>query len=180
MQMRPVSESDHVQGYPHAPLTIVEYGDFECPYCGEAYEVIKQLKAEFRGEIRFVFRNFPLRKIHPNAELAAEAAEAAGAQGKFWEMYALLYENQEALELPDLVHRAESLGLDLKRFQEDLLERVYSKKVSTDFQEGVKSGVNSTPSFFVNGAYYRDSWDFETFSNALRRLLDRELIRRAI
>src|SRR3984893_5910333 len=123
----PVSEDrDHIQGPPDAPATLLEYGDFECPYCGAAYPIIKDVQARMGDALRFVFRNFPITTSHPHAEQAAEAAEAAGAQGRFWEMHDLLYERQDALEEEDLVERAEILGLDVARFVRELSERTHA------------------------------------------------------
>ena len=164
----PVSEQDHIAGPKTAPVTLVEYGDYECPYCGMAHPVVKRAQRELGNQLRFVFRNFPLAEAHPNARLAAQAAEAAGAQGKFWEMHDMLFEHQQALEAEDIIGYAESLKLDVARFTEDLKAGTYAKRVREDFRSGVKSGVNGTPTFFVNGSRYDGSWANENaFIHAL-------------
>jgi protein-disulfide isomerase len=152
MSLHPaLSENDHVQGSPHAPLELVEYGDYECPACGRAYLVVKGVQRALGSDLRFAFRHFPLAQVHPNAQLAAEAAEAAGAQGLFWEMHDWLFENQEALELEDLLAAAEELGLDTEQFERDLAEHRFEGRVLDNFVSGVQSGINGTPTFFVNG-----------------------------
>jgi protein-disulfide isomerase len=166
----PVSQDrDHVQGPADAPVTLVEYGDYECPYCGAAYPIIKEVQARMGDRLRFVFRNFPISTSHPHAEQAAEAAEAAGVQGPFWEMHDLLYENQKRLRDEDLRGYAEQLGLDVERFARDLAEHVHAARVHEDFMSGVRSGVNGTPTFYINGSRYDDSYDVETLLAALQR-----------
>jgi protein-disulfide isomerase len=159
---QPVSQRDHISGPASAPVTLLEYGDYECPYCGEAYPVVKSLQQRLGKRLRFVFRNFPLANAHPHAQHAAEAAEAAGAQGKFWEMHDSLYENQEALGDQDLIRSAGELGLDVARFTRELAEHHYAARVREDFLAGVRSGVNGTPSFFINGLRHDGSYDFES------------------
>jgi len=146
----PVGESDHAQGPETALVTLVEYGDYQCPACGQAYPIIKELLARLGRRVRFVFRNFPLATVHPHAEGAAEAAEAAGAQERFWAMHDVLFENQEALSGDDLVGYASALGLDEPRFVRELAEHVHAARVREDFVGGVRSGVNGTPTFFIN------------------------------
>jgi protein-disulfide isomerase len=168
----PVTQGrEHIQGPADAPVTLVEYGDYECPYCGAAYPIIKEVQAQMGQRLRFVFRNFPITTSHPHAEQAAEAAEAAAAQGQFWPMHDLLYENQQRLGGQDLHTYAERLGLDLERFDHDLAEHVYAARVHEDFLSGVRSGVNGTPSFYINGARHDDSFDTETLLTALQRAL---------
>jgi protein-disulfide isomerase len=157
----PVSERDHSSGPEDAPVTLVEYGDYECPYCGMAYAVVKSAQRELGNQLRFVFRNFPLAEAHPHAKLAAEAAEAAAAQGKFWEMHDALFEHQDALEAEDIIGYAKSLGLDMAQFGRDLKDPKYTKRVREDFRSGVRSGVNGTPTFFINGNRYEGSWSNE-------------------
>lgn len=165
----PVSESDHIAGPDDAPVTLVEYGDYECPYCGMAHPVVKRAQRELGKQLRFVFRNFPLSEAHPHAQIAAQVAEAAGAQGRFWEMHDMIFEHQDALEVEDLLGYAASLGLDAKQIARDLEAGTYVKRVRDDFRSGVKSGVNGTPSFFVNGVRYDGSWANEkAFIGALR------------
>jgi protein-disulfide isomerase len=162
-------DRDHIQGPAHAAVTLVEYGDYECPYCGAAYPIVKELQARMGDGLRFVFRNFPITTSHPHAEQAAEAAEAAAAQGRFWEMHDLLYENQRRLRDQDLHAYAEQLGLDVEQFDKDLAEHVHAPRVREDFMSGVRSGVNGTPSFYVNGTRHDDSYDLETLLAALER-----------
>jgi protein-disulfide isomerase len=165
----PVGAGDHVAGPDDAPVTLVEYGDYECPYCGMASPIVKRAQQDLGSRLRFIFRNFPLAESHPHARLAAMAAEAAGAQGKFWEMHDMLFEHQDALEAEDLVGYAKSLGLDVPQFTRDLEAGTYAKRVRDDFRNGVRSGVNGTPTFFVNGSRYDGSWANEKgFIHALR------------
>lgn len=165
----PVSERDHAQGPAEAPVTLVEYGDFECPYCGAAYSIVKATQRRLGNRLRFVFRNFPITTSHPHAELAAEAAEAAGAQGKYWELHDALYEHQRNLDMAHLVGYAERLGLDVARFERDLREHRYRDRVREDFMSGVRSGVNGTPTFFINGLRYDGSWEEEPLVDALEQ-----------
>ena len=172
----PVSEDrDHIQGPPDAAVTLVQYGDYECPYCGAAYPIIKEVQARMGERLRFVFRNFPITTSHPHAEQAAEAAEAAAGQGKFWQMHDLLYENQRRLRDQDLRAYAEKLGLDVELFDKELGEHVHAGRVHEDFMSGVRSGVNGTPTFYVNGARHDDSYDIETLLAALERAAASEL-----
>jgi protein-disulfide isomerase len=148
---RTVDKKDWVRGPADAPVTLLEYGDFECPFCGQAFWELKRLEQAVGDRVRFVFRHFPIAQAHPHALLAAEAAEAAGAQGKFWEMHDTLFANQHALEPADLLEYADEIGLDRQRFTRDLHEHRFAPKVRRDFMEGVRSGVNGTPTFFING-----------------------------
>jgi protein-disulfide isomerase len=168
----PVGERDHAQGLADAPVTLVEYGDYECPYCGQAYPVVKEVQARFGDRLRFVFRNFPIANAHPHAEHAAEAAEAAAAQGKFWEMHDRLFEHQRQLGDGDLVDHARALGLDAGRFAEDLAEHRLAERVREDFMSGVRSGVNGTPTFFVNGRRHDRAWDAEGLGKAIESELE--------
>jgi protein-disulfide isomerase len=152
---RAVDGKDWVRGSADAPVTLLEYADFECPFCGQAFRELKRLERAAGDRLRFVFRHFPLTQAHPHARLAAEAAEAAGAQGKFWEMHDTLFTHQRALELSDLLAYADDLGLDTARFARDLEQHRFSPKVRRDFMEGVRSGVNGTPTAFING----ERWD---------------------
>jgi protein-disulfide isomerase len=164
----PVNEHDHVLGPPDAPVTLVEYGDFECPYCRAAHYVVKNVLATLRDDMRFVFRHMPLTQIHPMAELAAEASEAAGAQGQFWQMHDALYENQPDLSPELITALAEGLGLDMERFTEDLLTHRFRDKVKQDFMGAVRSGAAGTPTFFINGERYEGSYDEDSLTEALR------------
>jgi protein-disulfide isomerase len=158
---RAVDAHDWAKGPADAPVTLLEYGDFECPFCGQAFWELKRLEQSVGDQVRFVFRHFPLAEVHPHARLAAEAAEAAGAQGKFWEMHDALFTNQRALELPDLLTYADDIGLDRARFIRDLQEHRFLPKVRRDFMEGVRSGVNGTPSFFINGQRWNGPYTAE-------------------
>jgi protein-disulfide isomerase len=162
-----VGERDHVAGAETAAVTLVEYGDYECPYCGAAYPVVKEVQSEMGEDLRFVFRNFPINSAHPHARRAAEAAEAAAAQGRFWEMHDHLYEHQDALEDDDLLAYAAELGLDVDRFARDLESDAYADRVHEDFMSGVRSGVNGTPTFFLDGTRYEGSWEREPLLAAL-------------
>jgi protein-disulfide isomerase len=162
-------DRDHIQGPPDAPVTLLEYGDYECPYCGAAYPIVKQVQEAMGDTLGFVFRNFPITTSHPHAQQAAEAAEAAGAQGRFWPMHDLLYENQQRLEVPDLVGYAGRLELDSEQVERDLAGHRYAERVHEDFMSGVRSGVNGTPTFYVDGVRYDDSYDFDTLLAALQR-----------
>ena len=165
----PVSpHRDHIRGAANAALVLVEYGDYECPYCRAAHPVIDEVLAQFRRNLQFVFRHFPLTTVHPLAEPAAEAAEAAGAQGKFWAMHDLLFSGQERLGGPDLLSDAKMLGLDVSRFAADLTANAHAAKVREDFISGVRSGVNGTPSFFINGTRHDGGWDLPSLVLALR------------
>jgi protein-disulfide isomerase len=160
---------DHIQGPADAPVTLVEYGDYECPYCGAAYPIVKDLQARMGNQLRFVFRNFPISTSHPHAEHAAEAAEAAAAQGQFWPMHDLLYEHQRHLTDDDLRGYAERIGLDTERFERELAEHIHAVRVHEDFLSGVRSGVNGTPSFYINGTRHDGSFDADTLLTALQR-----------
>ena len=163
----PVTLSDHILGHESARVTLVEYGDFECPYCAAAHVIVKKVQEIMADQLRFVFRHFPLTQIHPHAEPAAEASEAAGAQGQFWEMHDVLYENQPMLDSLHLVMFAQELGLDGTRFVRELKEGIYRERVRRDFLGGVRSGVNGTPAFFINGIRYDGSWDLPPLVEAL-------------
>ena len=163
----PVTERDHAIGPADAPVTLVEYGDLECPYCGQAEPVIRELLGEF-GDLRYVWRHLPLTDVHPHAELAAEAAEAAGAQGNFWEMHDLLLHNQDALEQRDLLRYAGELGLDLERFGDDLRRHAYAGRVAEDVDSADLSGVSGTPTFFINGRRHYGAYDIAALSAAVR------------
>ncbi|MGH2445195.1 MAG: Na+/H+ antiporter NhaA [Candidatus Limnocylindria bacterium] len=160
---------DHVRGPVDAPLTLVEYGDYECPYCGRAASVVKELLGRFDGRLRFVFRNLPLTDVHPNAALAAEAAEAAGAQGRFWEMHDLLFERQDSLDPHDLVRYAEELGMDVAAFEDDLRGGRFGARVGQDVNSAEEAGVAGTPSFFINEVRYRGAYDLESLASVLTR-----------
>jgi protein-disulfide isomerase len=156
----PVSARDHVLGSLDAPLVLLEYGDFECPYCGAAHAAVKQLQRQLRDELAFVFRNFPLTSAHPHALHAAEAAEAAGAQGVYWPMHDQLFEHQRFLDDANLVRLADAVGVaDVERFVVDLQEHRHLQRIRDDLSSGARSGVNGTPTFFINGVRHDGGYD---------------------
>jgi protein-disulfide isomerase len=161
----PLGPTDHVTGAPHAVATVVEYGDFECPNCKQAQPAVKLLLERFAGRVRFAFRHFPLEEVHPHALNAAQAAECAGGQGKFWQMHDLLFTNQLHLGMKDLHGFAGQLGLDMARFTAEMDDAVYLQRVREQLQSGLDSGVRATPTFFVNGR-------IEDVSFGLRALFD--------
>ncbi len=150
----PVARRDHMQGPPDASIQLLEYGDFECPFCGRAYPLVQEIQEELGERLCFAFRHFPVTTTHPHAEHAAEAAEAAGVQGRFWEMHDLLFENQDALEDEDLAQYAASLGLDAAQLIAEVQAEIHLPRVREDFRSGVRNGVNGTPTFFINGQRY--------------------------
>jgi Na+/H+ antiporter NhaA len=160
-------ERDHLRGPADAPVTVVEYGDFECPFCGQAEPVVRELLRDF-ADVRYVWRHLPLNDVHPHAQLAAEASEAAAAQGAFWELHDLLLDHQDALEPEDLIGYAERLDLDVEQFASDLRERSGAARVADDVDSGDLSGVSGTPTFFVNGRRHYGAYDIETLSAAVR------------
>lgn len=166
----PVTRSDHLEGGEKASVTLVEYGDYECPYCGQAYKLLKAIQREMDHRLLFVFRNFPLTGSHPFAETAAEAAESAGVQGKFWEMHDFLYENQDRLGQDLIVEAASTLSLDVERLINDIRVRRYKDRVRQDFMGGVHSGVNGTPCFFINDARFEGNWASGELAVTLKRL----------
>ena len=166
--------SDHIRGPANnnAPSTLVEYGDYECPYTGMAYPIVKESIKEFGNDkIRFVFRNFPLSDIHPHAQHAAEAAEAAAAQEKFWPMHDYLFEHQKVLDDAHLLEYAQKVGLDIHKFKDDMSIHVYSPLIEESLKGGIDSGVEGTPTLFINGVRYEDSFDLRTFSETLQKYL---------
>lgn len=161
----PVSDADHVQGPADAPLVLAEYGDYECPFCGQARPIVKRIQQALEDELLFVFRNFPLTQIHPHALNAARAAEAAGLQDRFWEMHDMLYENQDDLEDQSLLMYAAELGLNLDQFARDMLSAEVEQRIVADFEGGARSGVNGTPAFFVNGYRFDGDWSRELLAD---------------
>ena len=150
----PVAKRDHIQGSLNAPVTLLEYGDYECPACGQVFPIVKAVQQRLGDSLCFAFRHFPLTNVHPHAEHAAEAAEAAGTQGRFWFMHDALFENQDALEDEDLVRRAIALGLDARRLIAEVQLGAYAARLREDFMSGIRGGVNGTPTFFINGIRY--------------------------
>jgi protein-disulfide isomerase len=158
---------DHVLGPPEARLVMVEYGDYQCPHCRRAHPIVRQIIGRFGSDLTFGFRHFPLTKIHPQARLAAQAAEAAGAQGKFWEMHDLLFQHQDQLELEHLAQYAAELQLDVPRFRDELNTGVYSQRVRDDIASGIRSGVNGTPTFFIQNKRFNGGYDLESLLKEL-------------
>ena len=171
----PVSELDHQKGPVDAPVVLVEYGDYQCPYCGRADPVIQELQERLGREFLYVYRHFPITTAHPHAQKAAEAAEAAAAQGKFWQMHHLLFSHQNALDEANLLRYAAQVGLDAARFQQELQEGVYAERVREDFLSGVRSGANATPTFFINGLRYDGAWDLESLMEAIEKPLGKRV-----
>jgi protein-disulfide isomerase len=163
----PITTKDHLQGDENARVILVEYGDYECPHCGHAYPIVKQLQKHFRQQLGLVFRNFPLAEIHPYAESAAEAAEFAAANEHFWEMHDSIYENQEALGESLLLELAETLRLSAPALREALADRKFAPRVREDFLGGVRSGVNGTPTFYINGLRHDGPFEFEFLAAAI-------------
>lgn len=168
----PVSEArDHIIGRSDAPVTLVEYGDYECPYCRQVHHIIAELQETLGDRLCYVFRHFPIRTSHPHAQTAAKAAEAAGAQGRYWEMHDLLLDHQDRLAKIDLLGYAGEIGLDVTQFERELDEDTHAGRVREDFTQGVRSGVNGTPTFFINGARYDGAWDLESLLEAIEKPL---------
>ena len=163
----PASIEDHMMGKLNASVILVEYGDFQCPHCGAAYPILKEIEKKFKDSIAFIFRHFPLSESHPMALPAAISAEAAANQGRFWQMHDLIFENQYRLSPQTLLHLAETLKLDMKTFQKDIQNPKLSEKVEANFESGIQSGVNGTPSFYINGSKFNGSYDFLSLSHAV-------------
>jgi protein-disulfide isomerase len=165
----PVGERDHFEGAAAASVVLVEYGDYQCPYCGAAYPIVKRVQKELGARLRFVFRNFPLTNMHPQAQWAAETAEAAAAQGKFWEMHDYLYENQPSLgDEAFFAKYEEKLKLDLPKLKRDVAQHAHSARIQEDYMSGIRSGVNGTPTFFINGLRYDGYPEFGPLASALK------------
>jgi protein-disulfide isomerase len=167
----PVGEKDHLQGDPAAKCTLVEYGDYECPHCGRAYPIVKRVQKHFGKRLRFVFRNFPLSEAHPHAESAAETAEFVGTKGKFWEMHDLLFENQEQLSGALYLKLSTELGLSPQELRSSLEKGKFAAHVKSDFTGGVRSGVNGTPTFFINGERHDGPFDYEDLIAAIENTM---------
>jgi protein-disulfide isomerase len=173
-----VTSHDHARGPDDAPVTVLEYGDYECPYCRGAFRDVQEMLESYRGSLRFVFRNFPIPQLHPHAVQAAEAAEAAAAQGKFWPMYELLLQPSAHLEMDSLVTYAGIIGLDVPRFSADIAEHRYAAKIEDDVQEGQRNGVNSTPKFYVNGQRVDGKVPLEHLEEMVREAVQSSVARR--
>jgi protein-disulfide isomerase len=168
----PIGPEDHTIGPQTARVTLVEYGDYECPFCGMAQPVVKQLLSLLRDDVLFAFRHFPLTQVHPHSFDAAIGAEAAGAQGRFWEMHELLFANQDHLTPRDQLVLARTLDLDLEQFTEDLTQRTYAPRIRRDFLSGVRSGVNGTPTFFINDVRHNGGWSLDSLLDGIRAAID--------
>lgn len=166
----PVTNNDHIQGDDSAPITLLEYGDYQCPYCGAAYPIVKQIQKHFDGKLRLVFRNFPLVESHPYALVASIAAEFAATKNKFWEMHDMLYENQLRLDVPDLITYAKKLHLPGDELSAAIEQDLFKDKIEQDFSGGIRSGVNGTPTFFINGKRHDGPFDFESLRSALENI----------
>lgn len=163
----PVSDQDHIQGNPDAQRTLVEYGDYECPHCGHAYSIVKRVQKHFGQKLCFVYRNFPLTQMHPYAESAAETAEFAGSKGKFWEMHDALFENQDSLGGPLYLKLAQQFGLPAGELQSALEAHSFLERIKSDFNGGVRSGVNGTPTFFINGQRHDGPFEYQDLVAAI-------------
>ena len=166
----PVNDRDHIRGSTRAVVTLVEYGDYACPHCNEARSVVNRLQAALGDRLRYAFRNFPMPALHPKSDRAAEAAEAAGAQNKFWEMHDLLYDRQTALSDKHLKAYATQVGLDMERFNRDMLLQTFALRVHEDTLSASQSGVNATPTFFVNDSRYLGPCDFKTMLSRIEEV----------
>jgi Na+/H+ antiporter NhaA len=169
-------DRDHLRGPEEAPVTLLEYGDFECPYCGQAEPIVRELLQSFGADLRYAFRHLPLADVHPNAQMAAEAAEAAGAQGRFWEMHDALLDHQDELSPNALRGYADELGLDVDRFWDEVRRRVYAPRVAEDVRSADESGVAGTPTFFINGRRHAGAYDIDTLNTEVRRAHNRATI----
>ena len=164
-----IGPKDHVLGKPDAPVTLVEYLDYECPYCARAHQIVSQVLGQVGDIVRFAPRHFPLAQIHPHALLAAQVVEAAAAQGELWSMHATLFENQDALDPSALLVYADAIGLDVPQLTDELRNAVHLPKVQQDFRSGVRSGVNGTPTFYINGLRLERGWDAVSLANVIRK-----------
>src|SRR5438067_9583490 len=164
----PVSERDHSQGPATAAVTLVQYGDYECPYTRQSTTIVRAIQQQLGDQLRFVFRNFPLTEIHPHALHAALAAEAAAVQGKFWQMHDYIFHHQHTLEDSDLAHFAEAVGLDMQQYTREMTERRGLARIEEDVEGGERSGVQGTPTFFINGVLYSGSWEQDALLPALQ------------
>jgi protein-disulfide isomerase len=168
----PVGPDDHASGPEDAKLVVVEYGDYQCPYCGQAFPIVEKLRTTFADSMRFVFRNFPLAEVHAHAEAAAEVAEAVGLQGKFWEVHDALFQNQRDLSDAALRRYIKDVGADVDQAMSDIAAGGPGQRVEADFEGAIRSGANGTPTFFVNGVRYDGSWMYEPFAEYLSEVLE--------
>ena len=171
-----LTSKDHVLGSENARIVLVEYADYQCPYCKKAYYTIKEAQEKLGNNLKFVFRNFPLVELHANALKAAVAAEAAAKQNKFWEMHDIIFENQKFLSDNDLINYAEQIGLDMNKFEQDFGKSELLDKVQEDYDSGIMNGVEGTPTFFINGEMYNGNWMSSDFIDDLQSILDKQYI----
>jgi protein-disulfide isomerase len=176
----PVNEKDHIKGTLHAPVILVEYGDFQCPHCGAAHPILKEIEKIYKDRLAFIFRHFPLAEYHPYAQMAAVASEAAANQGKFWQMHDLIFENQESLSPQTLLILAKGLKLDMNTFEKDIKDPKLFEKVEANFESGVISGVNGTPSFYINSMKFNGSYDFQSLTHAIDKELSEHAMKQSI
>jgi protein-disulfide isomerase len=169
----PVSKTDHVKGPNKAAVELVEYGDYQCPHCGAAHPVVKAIEKAYGKDLKFVFRNFPLSESHPYAEVAAMAAEAADRQDKFWQMHDMIFEHQRELSPDSLLVFAKSLKMNVAKLKKDMEDEKIAEKIELDFESGVRSGVNGTPGFFINGDRYNGFYDFKSMADTIETLIKR-------
>jgi protein-disulfide isomerase len=167
----PVNEKDHIKGDHNAPIELVEYGDYQCPHCAAAHPSVKAIERTYARNLKFVFRHFPLAETHQYAEAAAMAAEAAGRQGMFWQMHDMIYEHQPQLNIRSLLGFAEALELNMIQFEEDMSNKTVAAKVEADLESGMRSGVNGTPSFFINTYKYNGVYDYDSFAGTIDKLI---------
>jgi protein-disulfide isomerase len=167
----PINQHDHIQGLGDAPITLLEYGDYQCPHCAAAYPIIKEIQKIFSKKLRFAFRNFPLANIHEFAIPAALAAEAAGRQDKYWEMHDFIFEHQAKLSKLAFIEFAQMLKLNIAHFKMDFQDKKLEQKIEEDFESGVRSGVNGTPSFYINQHKYDGSYDFGSMAETIKGYL---------
>ncbi len=163
-----IGPDDHIRGPAEAPVTLVEYGDYQSPLCGEAYYMVRALQAEMGAQLRFVFRNFPLAFIHPYAKYAALTAEAASAQGHFWEIHDFLFENPGIVEDGQMLTYARSIGIEGRRFEREIAQKQHDERLQEDILSGIESGVNGTPTFFINGIRHEGVWNFDSLLAAMK------------
>lgn len=166
---RPVNKLDHTLGDDSAAVTLLMYGAYECPHCVEGNQIVKRIRAQFTDQLRFVFRHFPRTNVHPHAEAAAEVAEAAGEQSRFWEMHDMLFENYNRLDGEHLLRYAEALGLDMEQFNRAITGRVFARRVREDLESGTESDVRGTPTYFINGVKHLASGQFEILADAIEK-----------
>ena len=166
-----ITSKDHIQGKEDASVVLIEYGDYQCPYCGKAFYSVKEAQKELGDNLKFIFRNFPLTEIHEHALHAAISAETASDQGKFWEMHDILFQNQNDLDDDSLIKYAEKIGLNTSKFEDDFTKNEHFQKVKEDYDSGIENGVQGTPAFFINGKLFEGNWSDSEFIEYLKKLV---------